>query len=76
MAMVEESLYPIAIFIDKLKNDNIQLQLNSIRRLYAIARALGEERTHNELISFVFCFVECDPRVKTGSQACRESGNG
>jgi hypothetical protein len=30
MAMVEEPLYPNAILIDELKNDHIQLRLNSI----------------------------------------------
>jgi len=53
MAMVEEPLYPIAILIDELKNDDIQLRLNSIRRLSTIARALGEERTRKELIPFL-----------------------
>jgi serine/threonine-protein phosphatase 2A regulatory subunit A len=53
MAMVEEPLYPIAILIDELKNDDIQLRLNSIRRLPTIARALGEERTRKELIPFL-----------------------
>jgi len=53
MAMVDEPLYPIAILIDELKNENIQLRLNSIRRLSTIARALGEERTRKELIPFL-----------------------
>ena len=53
MAMVEEPLYPIAVLIDELKNDDIQLRLNSIRRLSTIARALGEERTRKELIPFL-----------------------
>jgi len=39
--------------IDELKNQDIQLQLNSIRRLSAIARALGKERTRKELIPFL-----------------------
>lgn len=52
MAMVDEPLYPIAVLIDELKNDDIQLRLNSIRRLSTIARALGEERTRKELIPF------------------------
>ncbi|GBG78322.1 hypothetical protein CBR_g26350 [Chara braunii] len=51
--MVDEPLYPIAILIDELKNDDIQLRLNSIRRLTTIARALGEERTRKELIPFL-----------------------
>ncbi|KAG0449022.1 hypothetical protein HPP92_027532 [Vanilla planifolia] len=53
MAMVDEPLYPIAILIDELKNEDIQLRLNSIRRLSTIARALGEERTRKELIPFL-----------------------
>ncbi|VAI16872.1 unnamed protein product [Triticum turgidum subsp. durum] len=53
MAMVDEPLYPIAVLIDELKNEDIQLRLNSIRRLSTIARALGEERTRKELIPFL-----------------------
>ena len=53
MSMVDEPLYPIAVLIDELKNDDIQLRLNSIRRLNTIARALGEERTRKELIPFL-----------------------
>ncbi|MBA0621161.1 hypothetical protein Godav_006809, partial [Gossypium davidsonii] len=53
MSTVEEPLYPIALLIDELKNDDIQLRLNSIRRLSTIARALGEERTRKELIPFL-----------------------
>ncbi|KAK9733192.1 hypothetical protein RND81_04G050300 [Saponaria officinalis] len=53
MAMVEEPLYPIAVLIDEMKNEDIQLRLNSIHRLSTIARALGEERTRKELILFL-----------------------
>ncbi|EOA12055.1 hypothetical protein CARUB_v100079670mg, partial [Capsella rubella] len=53
MSTVDEPLYPIAVLIDELKNDDIQLRLNSIRRLSIIARALGEERTRKELIPFL-----------------------
>lgn len=53
MSLVDEPLYPIAILIDELKNDDIQLRLNSIRRLSTIARALGEDRTRKELIPFL-----------------------
>ncbi|KAI8005934.1 Serine/threonine-protein phosphatase 2A 65 kDa regulatory subunit A beta isoform [Camellia lanceoleosa] len=53
MSMGDEPLYPIIVLIDELKNDNIQLRLNSIRRLSTIARALGEERTRKELIPFL-----------------------
>lgn len=51
--MIDEPLYPIAVLIDELKNEDIQLRLNSIRRLSTIARALGEDRTRKELIPFI-----------------------
>lgn len=38
---------------DELKNDELSVRLNSIRRLGTIARALGEDRTRNELIPFL-----------------------
>ncbi|XP_047165420.1 serine/threonine-protein phosphatase 2A 65 kDa regulatory subunit A beta isoform-like [Vigna umbellata] len=53
MSIADEPLYPIAVLIDELKNDDIQLRLNSIRKLSTIARALGEERTRRELIPFL-----------------------
>ena len=53
MAATEESLYPIAVLIDELRNDDVQLRLNSIKKLSTIAHALGEERTRSELIPFL-----------------------
>ncbi len=38
---------------DELKNEDVALRLNSVRRLSTIALALGEERTRRELIPFV-----------------------
>ena len=49
----DDSLYPIAILIDELKNEDVALRLNSVRRLSTIALALGEERTRSELIPFL-----------------------
>jgi len=48
METTEDSLTPIAILIDELKNEDIQLRLNSVRRLNTIAKALGHERTRKE----------------------------
>eukprot|EP00889_Picochlorum_renovo_P007868 jgi/Picre1/34898/NNA_002364.t1 len=48
-----DNLYPIALLIDELKNDDVSRRLNSVRRLETIARALGEERTRQELIPFL-----------------------
>ncbi|KAL0483370.1 serine/threonine-protein phosphatase 2A regulatory subunit [Acrasis kona] len=49
----EETLYPIAILIDELKNEDLQLRLNSIKRLSTISSALGPDRTRTELIPFL-----------------------
>ena len=38
---------------DELKNDDVIVRLNSIRRLGIIAKALGPERTREELIPFL-----------------------
>eukprot|EP00741_Cyanophora_paradoxa_P019853 tig00000217_g19161.t1 len=53
MDQSDDNLYPIAILIDELKNEDMQLRLNSIRRLSTIALALGEQRTRDELIPFL-----------------------
>jgi len=52
-----DEYYPIAVLIDELKNDDIQLRLNSVRRLGTIALALGPDRTRNELLPLLkgFC---------------------
>ncbi|KAK2078340.1 hypothetical protein QBZ16_003180 [Prototheca wickerhamii] len=49
----DDSLYPIAVLIDELRNEDPALRLNSVKRLRTIARALGEERTRRELIPFL-----------------------
>lgn len=49
----DDSLYPIAVLIDELRNEDVQLRLNSIRKLSTIALALGVERTRTELVQFL-----------------------
>ncbi|CAG0921341.1 unnamed protein product [Notodromas monacha] len=49
----EDSLYPIAVLIDELRNDEVQLRLKSIKKLSTIAFALGTDRTRTELIPFL-----------------------
>eukprot|EP00051_Salpingoeca_urceolata_P032369 m.15421 g.15421 ORF g.15421 m.15421 type:complete len:584 (-) comp5015_c0_seq1:413-2164(-) len=51
--MADESLYPIVVLIDDMKDEDVQMRLNSIRRLSTIALALGEERTVAELIPYL-----------------------
>lgn len=48
----EDALYPIAVLIDELRNEDVQLRLNSIKKLSTIALALGAERTRGELLPF------------------------
>ena len=40
----DDSLYPIAVLIDELRNEDVQLRLNSIKKLSTIALALGEAK--------------------------------
>eukprot|EP00096_Caligus_rogercresseyi_P006517 TRINITY_DN229_c1_g1_i3.p1 TRINITY_DN229_c1_g1~~TRINITY_DN229_c1_g1_i3.p1 ORF type:complete len:204 (-),score=80.77 TRINITY_DN229_c1_g1_i3:3-614(-) len=49
----EDSLYPIAVLIDELRNEDVHLRLTSIKKLSTIALALGVERTRDELIPFL-----------------------
>ena len=38
---------------DELRNEDVTLRLNSVRRLTTIALALGEDRTRKELLPFL-----------------------
>ncbi|CAH8492575.1 unnamed protein product [Dicrocoelium dendriticum] len=49
----DESLFPIAILIDELRNDDVQTRLASVKKLTTISLALGPERTRSELIPFL-----------------------
>lgn len=49
----EESLFPIAILIDELRNDDVLTRLASFKKLSTIALALEPERTRNEFIPFL-----------------------
>lgn len=49
----DDSLYPIAVLLDELRADDVNVRLNAIRRLSTIALALGDQRTREELIPFL-----------------------
>lgn len=51
--MDNEELYPIAILIDELKSEDVNLRLNAIHRISTIALALGPQRAREELIPFL-----------------------
>uniref|UniRef100_A0A8C3CGA0 Uncharacterized protein n=1 Tax=Cairina moschata TaxID=8855 RepID=A0A8C3CGA0_CAIMO len=55
----DDSLYPIAVLIDELRNEDVQLRLNSIKKLSTIALALGVERTRSELLPFLTARCAC-----------------
>lgn len=60
---VDASLYPIAVLIDELRHDDLQLRLNSIKNLRTIATALGPERTREELLPFLQEIIDDDDEV-------------
>jgi serine/threonine-protein phosphatase 2A regulatory subunit A len=63
MAEGDNSIYPIAVLIDELRNDDVQLRLNSIKKLSTIALALGDERTRSELLPFLTDTLDDDDEV-------------
>ena len=60
---MSESLYPVTILLDELKNDEPKVRLNSIKQLHTIAIALGEERTRNELIPFLTDMIDDEDEI-------------
>mmetsp|Transcript_69013 Transcript_69013/g.224993 ORF Transcript_69013/g.224993 Transcript_69013/m.224993 type:complete len:597 (-) Transcript_69013:110-1900(-) len=60
---VDASLYPVAVLIDELRNDDVQLRLNAIKSLGTIATALGQERTREELLPFLQEIIDDDDEV-------------
>lgn len=66
MAQDEEldaSLYPIAVLLDELKNDDLNLRLNATKRIKIIAAALGPERTRVELLPFLTETIDDEDEV-------------
>mmetsp|Transcript_81622 Transcript_81622/g.141873 ORF Transcript_81622/g.141873 Transcript_81622/m.141873 type:complete len:596 (+) Transcript_81622:118-1905(+) len=60
---VDQSLYPVAVLIDELRHDDLQMRLNSIKNLRTIATALGAERTREELVPFLQEIIDDDDEV-------------
>ena len=48
-----DQLYPIAVLIDELKNEDTTARLKAVKQLSTIALALGPERTRDELLPFI-----------------------
>ena len=60
---LDASLYPIAVLLEELKHDDIQLRINATRRISTIADALGPERTRGELLPFITETIDDEDEV-------------
>eukprot|EP01101_Sappina_pedata_P002069 TRINITY_DN12345_c0_g1_i1.p1 TRINITY_DN12345_c0_g1~~TRINITY_DN12345_c0_g1_i1.p1 ORF type:complete len:594 (-),score=240.19 TRINITY_DN12345_c0_g1_i1:57-1838(-) len=58
-----ETIFPIQVLIDELKNEDLRLRLNSVKRLTTISKAIGPERTRKELIPFLNESVDDEDEV-------------
>ena len=54
---------PIAILMDELRSEDVQLRLNAIHRISTIALALGPDRARDELIPFLQDSVDDEDEV-------------
>eukprot|EP00928_Gymnodinium_smaydae_P072085 TRINITY_DN55505_c0_g1_i1.p1 TRINITY_DN55505_c0_g1~~TRINITY_DN55505_c0_g1_i1.p1 ORF type:complete len:594 (+),score=139.94 TRINITY_DN55505_c0_g1_i1:127-1908(+) len=60
---VDSSLYAVAVLIDELRHDDVQVRLSSVRNLSTVAVALGPERAREELIPFLQEIIDDDDEV-------------
>ncbi|OCH96167.1 ARM repeat-containing protein [Obba rivulosa] len=58
-----DDIAPIAILMDELRSEDVQLRLNAIHRISTIALALGPERAREELIPFLQESVDDEDEV-------------
>lgn len=54
---------PIALLMDELRSEDVQLRLNAIHRVSTIALALGPDRARDELIPFLQDSVDDEDEV-------------
>lgn len=59
------SLYPIAVLIDELRDDDQKKRITAIQSFATICIALGPERTRNELLPYILELLEEDEEVLT-----------
>nr|VWO96708.1 Protein phosphatase 2A structural subunit [Ganoderma boninense] len=58
-----DDIAPIAILMDELRSEDVQLRLNAIHRVSTIALALGPDRARDELIPFLQDSVDDEDEV-------------
>ncbi len=63
IAILYAQIAPIAILMDELRSEDVQLRLNAIHRISTIALALGPERARDELIPFLQDSVDDEDEV-------------
>jgi serine/threonine-protein phosphatase 2A regulatory subunit A len=63
MSAEKASLYPIAVLIDELRNDDKEKRLNAIRNIRTICIALGPERCRHELLPYIQDLLDDDEEI-------------
>ncbi|KAI9444893.1 ARM repeat-containing protein [Lactarius indigo] len=58
-----DEITPIALLMDELRSEDVQLRLNAIRRVSTIALALGPDRAREELIPFLQDSVDDEDEI-------------
>ena len=53
LTIIASKVAPIAILMDELRSEDVQLRLNAIHSIPTIALALGPDRAREELIPFL-----------------------
>lgn len=74
----QDELYTVALLIDELKHEDVQYRLNAMKNLVVIAKALGPERTRNELLPFLqgaFRSLHFDRKIQQNLSCCRQFPN-
>jgi len=61
--MDTESLRPIAVLIDALSQEDMQVRIGALRKVNRIAEALGPDRTRKELIPYLSDMLDDDDDV-------------
>jgi hypothetical protein len=63
LILYSPQIAPIAILMDELRAEDVQLRLNAIHRISTIALALGPDRAREELIPFLKDSVDDEDEV-------------
>ncbi|KAI0825137.1 ARM repeat-containing protein [Trametes gibbosa] len=58
-----DDIAPIAVLMDELRSEDVQLRLNAIHRISTIALALGPDRAREELIPFLQDSIDDEDEV-------------